>query len=1431
MNEEAEAGPPQDGLPNWAKAYPRRGKKVVNTEDPPGDDAPVTRELRQAAKRLHEDLGHPPAHKLVAALRNHGASAQLLKAASEHVCVGCLSRQRPAIPLSAKLPLAENFNDLVHLDLFDLHDIKGQKLIIMNLVDHATQYQQVVPLPGKHPRLVIEAVIRHWVTAFGKPASIHADQGGEFFAEFLNEAQSMGIPVYHSPRFTPQQNAQAERRGGVYKYIAQAAAVNAKVEFRWADKRKERASLDTWSFLQNCAHAANNMIRGHGYNPAQLAFGRSIRIPFQLLTPYAQYAMASRVEQEENFSRKFHYMRAAQQAAATFQHDLRLSQALASRPRGDRTQQPTEVSCKPGDQVFFYISPAPRFRTKRWWVHRWVGPAVVLGFEKNAAWISWKRRLLKVARHHIRPATIEERMHWEEMASQMYDPGATDPLEKTREATHRPDGGVDDYHEGLASDDNDDDDDGAGDYGHRIMTQNAGRADLTPLTERPSTVPMMDVEGAQQGQKRQRDDTESGVDQERQGPPQVRRRYRIKQKPSYLDRTADTFADDINVPSAGDGYQHIDDPADPRLHDPGYHAPSMAREGQEQESGYDQGGLEPMPEPKRRRQEHDWSEYLVDTEKQLLVHSRSRPELVALVGAARVQKEVQWHALSAAERIEFQEAIKKEWDVWEQYAATRPLTAQERAQVSNKELTPIPTRWVFTWKAAGPVGSTNRKAKARLVAQGFREKDQGWERWSPTASAFALHMILVIGSAPNWRVFGFDCRNAYLQSTLQRETVQVLRMPRQEPLVPGTDAGELRVAMRAIYGSIDAGRQWYLHFKNVLREFGVHEMTSEPGMYVLRGDDQLPIIAIHSHVDDALVAIDGTQRSLDLLHQLASALNAKDSLEEITSEPRRHLGRVIFRDGDGRFVVQQTLSFENLVETKPDEDLQRVLSSSELSQLRSIVGQLLWYARCTLPEVYERTIICARAMKDPRLHDLREAVALASRYKDHVAEVRFPAVGDITRMDFVAFVDASFANAPDDNSVVGHYIGLTPRDNVEMVVKGDYTLFAPLAWGTGTTRRVTRSTLGAETYACSEGAELSEWMRFVWLELLQGSMPTDAVPSTVRDVTTGIHLLTDSASLSAAAQSKRQDTASHDKRARIAIKHMQQLIDDPGESMSLRWIPTVAQVADPFTKDMNPVLLREALKLNDARSIIEKMKAKVDESKAKHRNRKKNAQLEGEHQNEVNFVNWCALVSCSASICGCVCCMKRGRDESMDAIHTDSVMAQASRSQTQSTSSQTSDIPANVCSRVVMAQNVFRMLNRHRRFGTTIPWEQGMICCQCQMGQSGRFVPCADYMVCRHFLCVSCASRDELCKHHSRQSENFVTADIDYVSRLVHCERCHQPMKKKQPRHGRGWFLGCSAFPACTWVVSPKDVQVTMTRQRDSSVTVVPDRFLVVDRD
>eukprot|EP00971_Amphidinium_carterae_P341390 6480159-Amphidinium_carterae.1 len=200
-------------------------------------------------------------------------------------------------------------------------------------------------------------------------------------------------------------------------------------------------------------------------------------------------------------------------------------------------------------------------------------------------------------------------------------------------------------------------------------------------------------------------------------------------------------------------------------------------------------------------------------------------------------------------------------------------------------------------------------------------------------------------------------------------------------------------------------------------------------------------------------------------------------------------------------------------------------------------------------------------------------------------------------LDFLVYVDASFANGDNDSSVIGHYIGLAPSSEAMKIIDGEYTSLAPLSWGTTTTRRVTRSTLAAETYAASEGAETAEWMRAVWLEVLQGVIPTDIVPSTAGSQSTRIRVLTDSASLAATMSSKRQDLASHDKRARIAIKHLQQMLEDPGEQMDLQWISTHAQLADPFTKVMNPALLREAVRLSDARALVTQLK----ESRAKSR--------------------------------------------------------------------------------------------------------------------------------------------------------------------------------------------------------------------------------------
>ena len=87
----------------------------------------------------------------------------------------------------------------------------------------------------------------------------------------------------------------------------------------------------------------------------------------------------------------------------------------------------------------------------------------------------------------------------------------------------------------------------------------------------------------------------------------------------------------------------------------------------------------------------------------------------------------------------------------------------------------------------------------------------------------------------------------------------------------------------------------------------------------------------------------------------------------------------------------------------------------------------------------------------------------------------------------VGFSDAAFANVEGVKSQWGQVAGLThfPKE----VVAGHYDKVLPLAWHSGTVRRVVRSTLAAEGYAALEGIETATWFRWLLLEILNPKWP------------------------------------------------------------------------------------------------------------------------------------------------------------------------------------------------------------------------------------------------------------------------------------------------------------------------------------------------------
>eukprot|EP00971_Amphidinium_carterae_P046733 920845-Amphidinium_carterae.4 len=113
---------------------------------------------------------------------------------------------------------------------------------------------------------------------------------------------------------------------------------------------------------------------------------------------------------------------AVPRAAAVAHVNSRLGRVLASCPRGATTIAPASSApgLEPGAQVYIFHHPNPCKHAKRWWTERWVGPALVVSSERNAIWVIFRRRLLKVAKTHIRAVSDLERVDWSSLVESAF---------------------------------------------------------------------------------------------------------------------------------------------------------------------------------------------------------------------------------------------------------------------------------------------------------------------------------------------------------------------------------------------------------------------------------------------------------------------------------------------------------------------------------------------------------------------------------------------------------------------------------------------------------------------------------------------------------------------------------------------------------------------------------------------------------------------------------------------------------------------------------------------------------------------------------------------------------------------------------------------------------------------------------------------------
>ena len=579
---------------------------------------------------------------------------------------------------------------------------------------------------------------------------------------------------------------------------------------------------------------------------------------------------------------------------------------------------------------------------------------------------------------------------------------------------------------------------------------------------------------------------------------------------------------------------------------------------------------------------------------------------VMLVGRAR-SKEVAWSKLDEQGKAQFKVAMAEEWSRWEDFKAFLPMTAKEYTSVMARAKPPemIGTRWVLTWKT---MLDGSKMAKARLVAQGCQELNRSYRTDSPTASRTGFFLTLMAAVQDVWRLESYDAKTAFLQSgEMSRDLM--FRLPKGDQAPPGCETEEYQIvwANGAVYGTRDAGRKWYLYLRRLLIEHGWIESVLEKGLYFFR-EGSRTLAVLHTHVDDFLMArVDCSSKKLD---DAMSSLMKRLYLKRCDAIKFTHCGKQIEVTKEGIYVSQAKAATDiDDMHIAPGvggrRSVESALTSTELTGYYSVLGQLMWLGTQTRPDLVCDINLCAQRRSGTTVADAKKLNKLAGRARDTAERgimLRRGAV-DLTHCVVLNFSDASFANCEGEKSMCGFVVCVGAAGSTDTVWRGHYDRQAVISWASATIKRVVRSTLGAEAYACSEGTEEAQWCRAILAELFmsngdgakakwkipQGSkkleplaeteLPRDArrqfsqydpklATALIEERASQIPLVsyTDASNLSATVE--RDSGQSRDKRLRIVVSGLRQLFaKDSIENAFLRWIPTTHMLGDCLTKE------------------------------------------------------------------------------------------------------------------------------------------------------------------------------------------------------------------------------------------------------------------------
>ncbi|KAL6335699.1 hypothetical protein AAG906_032893 [Vitis piasezkii] len=322
-----------------------------------------------------------------------------------------------------------------------------------------------------------------------------------------------------------------------------------------------------------------------------------------------------------------------------------------------------------------------------------------------------------------------------------------------------------------------------------------------------------------------------------------------------------------------------------------------------------------------------------------------------------------------------------------------------------KGVKPIGCKWIFKTKRDSK-GNIVRY-KARLVAKGFTQKEDidYKETFSPVSSKDSFRIIMALVAHYDLELHQMDVKTAFLNGNID-ETIYMVQPENFE----SNDSKQLQ-----------ASRQWYRKFDQVITSFGFKENTVDQCIYLKFSGSKFIILVLY--VDDILLA----SSDVGLLHETKRFLSSKFDMKDL-SNASFVLGIQIHRDRSRGILGLSQKAY-----------IDKVLSRFGMSNYMErfpyalAIGSLMYAQVCTRPNI---AYIAKRVMR------------YLQRTKDYMLTYRRS-----SHLEIVGYSDSDFVGCLDSRRSTSSYIFIVKQ-----------TLIAS-------------STMEVEFIACYKASNHGIWLR------------------------------------------------------------------------------------------------------------------------------------------------------------------------------------------------------------------------------------------------------------------------------------------------------------------------------------------------------------------